>query len=220
MTIINQDTLPQVMKDVQLSKAGFANRVLSRDPSSSSTPHFTEFNTTRDWKLNLDDWGQAELLRIIEEMGYVADDRYLLSLIDRKVTPEHTIYDTIYKVVTEHLVVYSPKFYIMAHDVVMDAVAEMGNSESQLCAVFDPIHRHADLLNGHFGTVLGADILTDAWRHPEHKALNRGLTYVVGHQAGSIFTEDSDIIWEGSTAQWTRTTTIRLDLTRVLVITP
>lgn len=47
-------------------------------------------------------------------------------------------------------------------------------------AVIDQVSKHEVLLTGQLGTMYGMDIISDAFRHPQHKVLNKGEFYVVG----------------------------------------
>lgn len=44
----------------------------------------------------------------------------------------------------------------------------------------DPVNKYDLVLNGYLGTLAGLDLLTDAFRQPNQKVLNRGELYVVG----------------------------------------
>lgn len=46
--------------------------------------------------------------------------------------------------------------------------------------IIDPVSQHELLLTGRLGTIHGMNLLTDAYRHNEHRVLNRGEIYVIG----------------------------------------
>lgn len=46
--------------------------------------------------------------------------------------------------------------------------------------IIDPVSQHELLLTGRLGTIHGMNLLTDAYRHDQHRVLNRGEIYVVG----------------------------------------
>lgn len=53
-------------------------------------------------------------------------------------------------------------------------------SNSSFHSFFDPVTRYDLVLNGTIGSILGMEIITDAFRQPNQKVLNRGEIYVVG----------------------------------------
>lgn len=52
-----------------------------------------------------------------------------------------------------------------------------GNSE--FSSFFDPITKYDLVMNGQLGTLVGLNLITDAFRQPNQKVLNRGEIYVV-----------------------------------------
>lgn len=46
-------------------------------------------------------------------------------------------------------------------------------------SLFDPVTRYDLVLNGSLGTIFGMEVITDAFRQPNQKVLNRGEIYVV-----------------------------------------
>jgi hypothetical protein len=67
------------------------------------------------------------------------------------------------------------RYLLIANDIWNDIVAD----PSWMNAI-DQVSKHEVLLTGQLGTVYGMDIISDAFRHPFHKVLNRGEFYVVG----------------------------------------
>lgn len=65
--------------------------------------------------------------------------------------------------------------WLIANDVWNDIV---GDASFQ--AVIDPVSKHELLLTGQLGVIYGMTILSDAYRHPEHKVLDQGEMYVIG----------------------------------------
>lgn len=63
---------------------------------------------------------------------------------------------------------------LMASDLYMDII---GNSD--FFTAIDPVARHELLLTGELGVIYGMTITSDAYRHPEHKVLNRGEFFVI-----------------------------------------
>ena len=53
----------------------------------------------------------------------------------------------------------------------------IGNSSFH--SLFDPVTRYDLVLNGAIGTIFGMEVVTDAFRQPNQKVLNRGEIYVV-----------------------------------------
>lgn len=64
-------------------------------------------------------------------------------------------------------------YALLASDFKQDII---GNAEFQVA--LDPVARHELLLTGMLGTMYGMPVLSDAYRHPEHKVLNPGEFYV------------------------------------------
>ena len=52
-------------------------------------------------------------------------------------------------------------------------------SNSNFHSLFDPVTRYDLVLNGALGTILGMETITDAFRQPNQKVLNRGEIYAV-----------------------------------------
>lgn len=63
---------------------------------------------------------------------------------------------------------------LMATDLYYDII---GNSE--FYAAIDPVARHELLLTGELGVLYGCTVTSDAYRHPEHKVLNKGEFFVI-----------------------------------------
>lgn len=64
-------------------------------------------------------------------------------------------------------------YCLMASDFLQDFV---GNSE--FYSAMDPVARHELLLTGQIAVAYGMTVISDAYRHPEHKVLNRGEFFV------------------------------------------
>ncbi len=64
---------------------------------------------------------------------------------------------------------------LIATDIWTDIIGD-----TQFSGIIDPVSKHELLLTGQLGTILGMTVLTDAFRHPQHKVLNRGEFFVVG----------------------------------------
>ena len=54
----------------------------------------------------------------------------------------------------------------------------IGNTGFQ--SLLEPVSKHELVMTGKLATMLGMDIITDAYRHPQHKVLNEGEMYVIG----------------------------------------
>lgn len=65
--------------------------------------------------------------------------------------------------------------YLIASDIWNDIIGDNAFSE-----LIDPVSKHELLLSGQLGTILGMTVLTDAFRHPEHKVLSQGEMFIVG----------------------------------------
>ena len=64
---------------------------------------------------------------------------------------------------------------ILANDLWKDII---GNSDFH--TLFSSIHRHDLVLNGQIGSLLGMNVITDAFRSPTQKVLERGEIYALG----------------------------------------
>lgn len=67
------------------------------------------------------------------------------------------------------------RYLLIANDLWNDIVADPAWMDA-----IDQVSKHEVLLTGQLGTVYGMDIVSDAFRHPQHKVLNRGEFYVIG----------------------------------------
>lgn len=67
------------------------------------------------------------------------------------------------------------RFLLMANDLWTDMV-----SDNQWMNVVDPVSKYEILRTGQLGTVYGMDIISDAYRHPQHRVLDKGEFFVVG----------------------------------------
>lgn len=67
------------------------------------------------------------------------------------------------------------RFLLMANDLWTDMV-----SDPNWMNVVDPVSKYEILRTGQLGSVYGMDIISDAYRHPQHRVLSRGEFYVVG----------------------------------------
>ena len=59
----------------------------------------------------------------------------------------------------------------------------MGYSSTFLAdwsGLINPVAQHELLLTGQLGTVLGMEVISDAFRHEQHKVLSSGEMYVIG----------------------------------------
>jgi len=67
------------------------------------------------------------------------------------------------------------RYWLIANDIWTDLLADSGFQ-----AVIDPVSKHELLLSGQLADILGMTIISDAFRHPEHKVLDKGEQYIVG----------------------------------------
>ncbi len=75
--------------------------------------------------------------------------------------------------------------WLIATDIWTDIVGD-----TQFAGIIDPVSKHELLLTGQLGTILGMTVLTDAFRHPQHKVLNRGEMFIVGDEINhGIYTD-------------------------------
>ena len=116
------------------------------------------------------------------EAVMVAEDRLLynaakavvgldneLSILAGSLTP-FTFAQTLNKVARWGL---KTPYVLMASDFMQDII---GNTEFQ--NAIDPVARHELLLTGELGVLYGATVVSDAYRHPEHKVLSQGEFFV------------------------------------------
>lgn len=69
---------------------------------------------------------------------------------------------------------------IIANDYWADIIGS-----SEWAAFFDPVTKYDLALNGYLGTLIGMNLLTDAFRQPNQKVLNKGEIYVVASPENS-----------------------------------
>jgi hypothetical protein len=66
-------------------------------------------------------------------------------------------------------------YCVLAYDLWDDIIGSTGFSEW-----FDPVTKHELVLEGQLGSMLGCQLITDAFRLPELKVLDPGDVYIVG----------------------------------------
>ena len=65
--------------------------------------------------------------------------------------------------------------WLIANDMWNDIAGDTGFQ-----SVIDPVSQYELLLTGQMGVIYGMSIYSDAYRHPEHKVLDRGESWIVG----------------------------------------
>lgn len=65
--------------------------------------------------------------------------------------------------------------WLIANDLWGDVIAE-----ESFMNLIDQVSKHELLLSGELGTILGMEIISDAFRHPQHKFLDQGEMFIVG----------------------------------------
>lgn len=65
--------------------------------------------------------------------------------------------------------------WLVANDLWNDIVGDTSFQQ-----VIDPVSKYELLLTGQLGVIYGMTILSDAYRHPEHKVLEQGEMFIVG----------------------------------------
>lgn len=65
--------------------------------------------------------------------------------------------------------------WLIANDIWSDIVGDPSFQQ-----VIDPVSKHELLLTGQIGVIYGMTILSDAYRHPEHKVLDQGEQFIIG----------------------------------------
>lgn len=112
----------------------------------------------------------------------VAEDRLLINMANRVVGAENDL-----TIIAGQLTPYTMMtvannvtrwglkgaYLLMASDFMMDII---GNQD--FATTLDPVARHETLLTGQLATAYGMAVLSDAYRHQEHKVLNRGEFFV------------------------------------------
>lgn len=92
-----------------------------------------------------------------------------LSIISGQLTP-YTLATVMTKVNRWGL---KTPYVLIASDLMTDVI---GNQE--FYTAVDPVARHELLLTGELGVMYGMTVVSDAYRHPEHKVLNQGEFFV------------------------------------------
>lgn len=69
----------------------------------------------------------------------------------------------------------TPAFWLIASDIWKDIVAD-----ESWHTIIDPVSQYELLQTGRLGTIHGMEIVSDHYRHAQHKVLERGEMYVVG----------------------------------------
>lgn len=65
--------------------------------------------------------------------------------------------------------------WLIATDIWNDIIADSGFQQ-----LIDPVSKNELLLTGQLGRILGMEIITDGFRHQQHKVLNQGEMFIVG----------------------------------------
>lgn len=65
--------------------------------------------------------------------------------------------------------------WLIASDIWNDITGNM-----QFAQIIDPVSKHELLMTGQLGTISGMSVISDAYRHQEHRVLNRGEFFIIG----------------------------------------
>lgn len=65
--------------------------------------------------------------------------------------------------------------WLIANDIWSDIIGDTGFQ-----SLIDPVSKHELLLSGELANILGMTVVSDAFRHPQHKVLEGGEMYIVG----------------------------------------
>lgn len=69
----------------------------------------------------------------------------------------------------------TPATWLIANDLFTDLAGDAGFQ-----SLYEPMAQHEIVLTGQLGTILGMNIKSDQYRHPEHRVLNKGEQFVFG----------------------------------------
>lgn len=69
----------------------------------------------------------------------------------------------------------TPATWLIANDLFTDLAGDAGFQ-----ALYEPMAQHEIILTGQLGTILGMNIKSDQYRHPEHRVLDKGEQFVFG----------------------------------------
>jgi hypothetical protein len=124
-----------------------------------------------------------EYNRLIEKT-LCAEDRLFFNMVSALEEHSH-INKRIHKVVdplslmalrnSVYVMNIKPSAWVFAESEWEGIVANEG-----LVMAFEPVANHEDVLAGFMGHIFGMDAYTDAYRHPEHKVLQPGKTFIFG----------------------------------------
>lgn len=67
------------------------------------------------------------------------------------------------------------RYWLIANDIWNDIIGDSGFQ-----SLIDPVSKHDLLMTGELGTILGMTVISDGFRHPQHKVLERGEMYIIG----------------------------------------
>ena len=65
--------------------------------------------------------------------------------------------------------------WLIANDLWTDIIGDAGFQ-----SIYEPMAQHEILLTGKLGTILGMTVKSDAFRHPEHRVLEKGEQFIFG----------------------------------------
>lgn len=66
-------------------------------------------------------------------------------------------------------------YWLISSDLRQDIISDSGFQK-----VIDPVSQFELLKTGKLGTIFGMEVISDSYRHPQHKVLSRGEMYVIG----------------------------------------
>jgi hypothetical protein len=191
---VTQGQVPHVrmqMKNVVASIASSASEVetkLIRD-NDYYPPEFyisaRPFIEQREINRNTGDILEAKYLEALEAI-MVAEDRQWLALVNQTVGLDNGLTNMVGTVNPLTLGTFQTEVdrwgipaanWLIANDIWSDIVGDTGFQR-----LLDPVSRHELVMEGRLGTILGMDVITDQFRHPEHKVLSQGEMYIVGSE--------------------------------------
>lgn len=115
----------------------------------------------------------------------VAEDRIFRALADKTVGLDNPLTNIVgsftpqaLNIVRSHVTAFNipARYLLIASDLWVDITSDPQWTSNAL----DPVSQHEVLLTGQIGTLYGMAIISDAFRHPQHKVLDRGEFYVIG----------------------------------------
>ncbi len=142
------------------------------------------FVTKREIDQSVSDVVDEKYVEGLESL-MVAEDRIWKAAADRTVNLDNPLTNVVGTLTPASVMAtknYVTRFGIPARHLLLanDIWNDIAGDATYWAAVIDQVSKHEVLLTGQLGTMYGMNIISDAFRHQQHKVLDQGQFYVIG----------------------------------------